>query len=51
MVKTNLGNGMIISIHAPTWGATAEDIKIASAFKISIHAPTWGATGSNKFRN
>ena len=34
----------IISIHAPTWGATRADTKPDRNHKISIHAPTWGAT-------
>ena len=34
----------IVSIHAPTWGATS--IRQARKLKddVSIHAPTWGAT-------
>ena len=34
----------IISIHAPTWGATFSFSGIAGCPEISIHAPTWGAT-------
>ena len=34
----------MISIHAPTWGATYKSDATATAFSISIHAPTWGAT-------
>ena len=34
----------VISIHAPTWGATAKNPSKSYTFKISIHAPTWGAT-------
>ena len=35
---------LLISIHAPTWGATLTNkIMITTRF-ISIHAPTWGAT-------
>ena len=33
-----------ISIHAPTWGATANTKAVVRASSISIHAPTWGAT-------
>ena len=33
-----------ISIHAPTWGATALLSELNPAYRISIHAPTWGAT-------
>ena len=36
---------IIISIHAPMWGATAGLGKlISSSISISIHAPMWGAT-------
>ena len=34
----------IISIHAPTWGATIRGKVPAFVHAISIHAPTWGAT-------
>ena len=34
----------VISIHAPTRGATREQLQILHLFKISIHAPTRGAT-------
>ena len=34
----------IISIHAPTWGATAPRDSASARGTISIHAPTWGAT-------
>ena len=35
---------VLISIHAPTWGATSAFALKRSFIKISIHAPTWGAT-------
>ena len=35
---------VIISIHAPVWGATREKIPKDILFSISIHAPVWGAT-------
>ena len=36
---------MIISIHAPAWGATSRSSgTTGSAGAISIHAPAWGAT-------
>ena len=35
---------LIISIHAPTWGATSTYHKPVFFMLISIHAPTWGAT-------
>ena len=34
----------VISIHAPTWGATTHDPAHFPEAYISIHAPTWGAT-------
>ena len=34
----------VISIHAPTWGATRKVEVNSSTTLISIHAPTWGAT-------
>ena len=33
-----------VSIHAPTWGATADWWKVFASEGVSIHAPTWGAT-------
>ncbi len=36
--------GLLISIHAPTRGATQMYNGIQSVYKISIHAPTRGAT-------
>ena len=36
-----------VSIHAPTWGATAALTLAAGArTAVSIHAPTWGATAA-----
>ena len=35
----------LISIHAPTWGATVHSLLVVRLPGISIHAPTWGATG------
>jgi len=34
----------LISIHAPTWGATLTLMSFCIFYSISIHAPTWGAT-------
>jgi len=34
----------IVSIHAPTWGATKLIVRSRSSLIVSIHAPTWGAT-------
>ena len=35
---------MIISIHAPAWGATMQSSGVHNTYAISIHAPAWGAT-------
>ena len=37
---------LLISIHAPTWGATSRKVCGIWRNSISIHAPTWGATVS-----
>ena len=37
-------NSSLVSIHAPTWGATTRQIKQKRGIYVSIHAPTWGAT-------
>ena len=36
---------LLISIHAPAWGATGGWLACNNAEPISIHAPAWGATG------
>ncbi len=36
---------MLVSIHAPAWGATMATGSIRWAQAVSIHAPAWGATG------
>ena len=41
-------NIMVISIHAPTWGATQIEGLLNALRDISIHAPTWGATGRGR---
>ena len=38
---------VVISIHAPAWGATATMGNPTDEIKISIHAPAWGATLSS----
>ena len=35
---------IIVSIHAPTWGATPPPVALKRVAGVSIHAPTWGAT-------
>ena len=42
--RLELEAGHVISIHAPTRGATVRDRFDVQAFDISIHAPTRGAT-------
>ena len=39
-------NSTIISIHAPTRGATLSSVDLSGARPISIHAPTRGATSN-----
>ena len=34
----------LVSIHAPTWGATYLAYLVVDWRLVSIHAPTWGAT-------
>ena len=41
-------NKAMVSIHAPTWGATVELQRVLGAVVVSIHAPTWGATEAAK---
>ena len=35
---------IVVSIHAPTWGATEGGRRSPEIRPVSIHAPTWGAT-------
>ena len=35
---------LLISIHAPAWGATCPRRRARALRRISIHAPAWGAT-------
>ena len=35
---------LVISIHAPQWGATRQMDRRMAPLAISIHAPQWGAT-------
>ena len=39
---------IIVSIHAPAWGATAVAKEAGWPTIVSIHAPAWGATGGAK---
>ena len=42
--RLEIRGSLWISIHAPTWGATATPKPHRFGSMISIHAPTWGAT-------
>jgi len=35
---------ILVSIHAPAWGATKKEPIINTYGNVSIHAPAWGAT-------
>ena len=49
--KAHIGDiGLVISIHAPTRGATYISKKVGYGIAISIHAPTRGATKCGKIR-
>ena len=37
-------DGLVVSIHAPAWGATLSPIGSFGRIGVSIHAPAWGAT-------
>ena len=41
------GAGLLVSIHAPAWGATFDVVGIRGDYSVSIHAPAWGATCSS----
>ena len=43
-------NHLLISIHAPAWGATVHVGYLFAGDGISIHAPAWGATAIPVFR-
>ena len=40
----------IVSIHAPVWGATKDEITDTDDTQVSIHAPVWGATDNEAVR-
>ena len=40
---------IIVSIHAPAWGATFALGGVFLGLKVSIHAPAWGATFTLKY--
>jgi len=40
---------VIVSIHAPAWGATIRILAKAVDGVVSIHAPAWGATISMRY--
>ena len=35
---------IMVSIHAPAWGATKQQKMLDAQKAVSIHAPAWGAT-------
>ena len=41
---------LMVSIHAPTWGATPSLTTCLLLSYVSIHAPTWGATVSDDYK-
>ena len=41
-------HGLVISTHAPLWGATAYPVSPTCHHGISTHAPLWGATSSRR---
>ena len=43
------GQALIVSIHAPAWGATPGNRLGPFCPAVSIHAPAWGATDSMDF--
>ena len=42
--KTDVTGKIIVSIHAPVWGATTAAENAGATMDVSIHAPVWGAT-------
>ena len=40
---------LVVSIHAPAWGATFQLVTIFQLDHVSIHAPAWGATWSGLY--
>ena len=45
-----LGHTVMVSIHAPAWGATHLRCRVAAQGRVSIHAPAWGATKAKRTR-
>ena len=39
-----LPDSLVVSIHAPAWGASPDGIAQLGQAPVSIHAPAWGAT-------
>ncbi len=46
--RCQLFPGLIVSIHAPVWGATYPEGLGQATVDVSIHAPVWGATRIGK---
>ena len=41
-----VGVNILVSIHAPVWGATHSNRPKCLFANVSIHAPVWGATNA-----
>ena len=46
-----LPDSLVVSIHAPAWGASPDGIAQLGQAPVSIHAPAWGATTAPNGRN
>ena len=46
-----IDEGSVVSIHAPTWGATCRELADPEPVRVSIPAPTWGATARRRRRS
>ena len=42
--RVRIYDDLVVSIHAPAWGATRNQSDYANIGLVSIHAPAWGAT-------
>ena len=43
-----LVDALLVSIHAPAWGATIRFFRGQHHLQVSIHAPAWGATSESR---
>ncbi len=44
LIRQHKSSFIVVSIHAPAWGATLPQSSILPSHYVSIHAPAWGAT-------